>query len=233
MLNGWHSCGNLKKLVNLKFSPEECYNYIPLISYRIPEKQRYDRRVLKKLYSLKGTLNYDRYIDYLNMLNELPTETQKEFVICPSNIQKNHDAVLLLYNKQLAIREQERNKTINEQYIKNILPIIKKFEYENDQYTMLAPKLITDLIVEGKTLSHCVGSYMNSVANGNEYILFLRKKSDSDIPYFTVNITPEKRIRQIHGKYNCNVPSELVPFIETWKTKFNITGTYNKILYHL
>ena len=34
------------------------------------------------------------------------------------------------------------------------------------------------------------------------YILFLRKKSAPDKPYYTVEITPEYEIRQRHGKYN-------------------------------
>ena len=106
-------------------------------------------------------------------------------------------------------------------------------EYANDEYIISAPLLVTDLIKEGTILNHCVGSYMESVSNGNEYILFLRKKSNPDIPYFTINITPEKRIRQIHGKNNCNVPSELVSFIETWRIKFKLSGNYNKCLAHL
>ena len=232
-IHGWYSRLHLQILIDLKFSPEECCNYISLISYRIPEKQRYDKRVLEKLYSLQETPDYNSYIDYLNMLGNLPTEIQKRFTICPSNIQKNHDAVMLLYSRQLAIREQERNRSINERYVKKVLPIVKKFEYEDDKYVMLAPKLVTDLITEGRVLSHCVGSYMNSVSNGNEYILFLRKKSDPDVPYFTVNITPGEHIRQIHGKCNCNVPPELIPFIEKWKNKFKITGDYTRILCHM
>ena len=34
------------------------------------------------------------------------------------------------------------------------------------------------------------------------YILFLRRKSKPDEPYYTVEITPEFEILQRHGKYN-------------------------------
>ena len=71
-------------------------------------------------------------------------------------------------------------------------------------------------------LHGCGSYYVAGNSNGNEYILFLRKKSDPDVPYFTVNITPEEHIRQIHGKCNCNVPKELRPFIKQWAHKFNI-----------
>ena len=37
------------------------------------------------------------------------------------------------------------------------------------------------------------------------YILFLRKNETPDNPWYTVDITPEKRIRQIHTKYNGNI----------------------------
>lgn len=37
---------------------------------------------------------------------------------------------------------------------------------------------------------------------GRTYILFLRKKEDPDTPFYTVEITPEFKIIQRHGKYN-------------------------------
>ena len=72
-----------------------------------------------------------------------------------------------------------------------------------------------------------------SVSNGKEYILFLRKKENQDIPFFTINITPDKEIRQIHGKCNCNVPEILMPFINSWIKKFDLTGSFNSVKCHL
>ena len=66
---------------------------------------------------------------------------------------------------------------------------------------------------------------MNSVSTGKEYILFLRKNSDPDTPYFTVDLTPEKYVRQIHGLRNCDMTEEIKPFVEAWAKKFKLDIT--------
>lgn len=229
--NGWQYKDTIKEMIELKFSPEECSKYLS-IAYYLPSCYKYNKSVLTKYLNISYS-EQDYYRDYLRMLREMPIEIQRGFPICPNNIDKSHNRLLNLYNRQLIIRKQKRNENLNIKYVENILPLIKEFEYTNNEYIISAPLLVTDLIEEGTVLNHCVGSYMESVSNGNEYILFLRKKSDPDIPYFTINITPRRTIRQIHGKNNCNVPPELVSFIEKWKIKFKLSGNYNKCLAHL
>jgi hypothetical protein len=112
-----------------------------------------------------------------------------------------------------------------------VYPKAKEFELSDETYSVICPEQVTLLLSEGRILHHCVGSYINSVASGNEYILFLRKTSDPDTPFFTVNILPNKKVRQIHGRCNCNLPDEIKPFIKKWADKFgldisNCNGVY-------
>ena len=148
-------------------------------------------------------------------------------------IEKYHDRALKIYNRYQQQILESQQKVIGDRYINNVYSLIKEYEFSNDEYVIIAPKSVFELTTEGRTLNHCVGSYVQSVSNGKEYILFLRKKENQDIPFFTINITPNKEIRQIHGKCNCNVPEELTPFIDSWKKKFDLIGNYDKIKYHL
>ena len=48
-----------------------------------------------------------------------------------------------------------------------------------------------ELMTEGRTLHHCVGMndrYMNKMAAGESWILFLRKREALDTPYYTIEI---------------------------------------------
>ena len=51
----------------------------------------------------------------------------------------------------------------------------KEFETEDEKYSIILPKKLSEIVIEGKTLGHCVGSYTNSHAIGTT-IMFLRRK---------------------------------------------------------
>ena len=91
---------------------------------------------------------------------------------------------------------------------------------------------MVDLTEEGIKLHHCVGSYIQRVASGYTNIMFIRKKEDLSKPFYTVEITNDGSVQQIHGSCNCNVEkgSDLEKFVENWikQKKLKLTN-YNKI----
>lgn len=176
--------------------------------------------------------NYDDYRDYVRMRNNLPKNIQKRFSTYPENVEEAHKKIILVYNQILKQKNEEENKLLQESY-QEFYPKAKKFEFSNEDYSIIACKQVSDLITEGITLNHCVGSYRESVSKGKEYILFLRKNLELKTPYYTIDITPDKQIRQIHGKCNCNLTKKLIPFIKEWKEKFDLKGNFNSICCHL
>ena len=103
----------------------------------------------------------------------------------------------------------------------------KEFIFDDDEkYCVIAPTSPTDLITEGNMLHHCVGSFIDSVANGRTNIVFIREKSDINKPFFTAEISNTGEARQIHGFGNSNVSSvkDLPAFIRKWakNKKLNI-----------
>ena len=65
---------------------------------------------------------------------------------------------------------------------------------------------MTEIITEGKILSHCVGGYAERYSKGQCIILFLRRRSEADKPYFTIEVGGEwgkrQHIVQCHGYKN-------------------------------
>jgi hypothetical protein len=103
---------------------------------------------------------------------------------------------------------------------------------ENDgKYLIDMPKCSADLTEEGSKLHHCVGGYVNSVANGNTAIYFLRQASAPDVPWLTVEVR-NKNCMQIHGSCNAWMGSkdeyfDAVPFLVWWFEKHNIEYSEN------
>lgn len=94
---------------------------------------------------------------------------------------------------------------------------IEKYEKIGDEFEIIVPREPKDIINEGASLRHCVGSYLESVASGYKTILFLRKVSNPDRSFYTIEVG-DSRIIQIHGNHNKwlgNNP-EAIQFVIDW-----------------
>lgn len=94
---------------------------------------------------------------------------------------------------------------------------IEKYEKIGDEFEIVVPREPKDIINEGASLNHCVGGYLKSVASGYKTILFLRKVSDPDKSFYTIEVG-DSRIIQIHGNHNKwlgNNP-EAIQFVIDW-----------------
>lgn len=94
---------------------------------------------------------------------------------------------------------------------------IEKYEKIGDEFEIIVPREPKDIINEGANLNHCVGSYLESVASGYKTILFLRKVSEPDKSFYTIEVG-NSNIIQIHGNHNKwlgNNP-EAIQFVIDW-----------------
>lgn len=94
---------------------------------------------------------------------------------------------------------------------------IEMYEKVGDEFEIVVPREPVDIINEGASLNHCVGGYLESVASGYKTILFLRKVSNPDRSFYTIEVS-DSRIIQIHGNHNKwlgNNP-EAIQFVIDW-----------------
>ena len=165
------------------------------------------------------------YRDYYNMRRGLSNNSIHQFPVLPKNVKKYHDLIVPIYNREQIYRKEKEFGEKQEKYISNVYNKAIKYNYSDENYSIKACEKLIELLIEGSTLHHCVGSYVNSVSEGKEYILFLRKISEPDTPYFTVDVTPDGNVRQIHGLHNCNMTDDVKPFVEAWAKKFKLDIT--------
>lgn len=129
-------------------------------------------------------------------------------------------------------RTKEEQERLNKLAAKLYDQRKEKFEYADDNFSIIVPEEMNKITKEGVYLHHCVGGYVSRVAEGRTNILFLRKNDDIEIPFFTIEVSNSNEIIQIHGLYNRwlgNEP-EAVKFVINWIREKGIRCPVNIVL---
>lgn len=147
--------------------------------------------------------------DYLRMAKDEGWNTNDDIVRLPKDLKARHDQLVEVIN---ARRDAERLKAQATKYekldeqIREHLPEAKRYFWEDETYMIIPAAKCEELVEEGRTLHHCVGSsdtYMNSMANGRTWILFLRKKEDLEKAYYTIEISMrDDKILQYYSEFD-------------------------------
>lgn len=165
--------------------------------------------------------------DTISVYNKFPENMRPAFDIAKvdsySDVVRLHDGITNLYNAMRTEIMDANNKEKEEKMKKLDEKRKKVFEAEDDEFLIRLPLKLSEIVEEGSKLSHCVGGYTDRHATGSTTILFLRKKSDKDKSFYTIEChgtDPKKGItvNQIHGhcnKWLGNNP-EAIPFVLRW-----------------
>lgn len=152
--------------------------------------------------------------DYLNLAKKLNYDLTIKELKFPSSLKKEHDIATFAYNA-LNIKiaaEKFSSKALHS----------KKYEFETDDLVVIVPQTPADIISEGKFQRHCVATYIEKMSDGLCTICFIRKKTSIEIPYYTVEISPDNKIVQVKGFANCNATLDVLNFIEKWAKNKNL-----------
>ena len=143
--------------------------------------------------------------DYLEMAEKERLNLQDDIVRFPRDLKARHDELTELANTR---KEQERLKGYRklDKKIRSRIREAARYYWQDKEYMIVPAAKCEELMREGRTLHHCVGAsdlYMNRMAAGESWILFLRKKEDPEKPYYTIEIEMETdRIRQWYSEYD-------------------------------
>lgn len=204
-----------------------------------PELIPWATQILRKIVkSTQVSHNIELLIDTMRSWRSLnwPRPTLPNISI--SELQRLHDLYTTMSNEQFRQRQamyaeetrkqEERRRKDN----KLKLEFRQQLNYEDENYLIRLPVDGDEIQQEGLTLHHCVGGYAYSHESGATTIMFLRKKSEPDKPFYTIEVeigladgkVAGLRIRQIHGfgnRYLGNDP-EAIPTVVRWLRKHNI-----------
>lgn len=147
--------------------------------------------------------------DYVRMLRDLDCDLTDKSLVYPNSLKREHDKAA---RKMTQVKDEKLNAVFRERAQKN-----EKYIWENEEFKVIIPHDISELYEEGRKLSHCVGTYGKTVAEGRSVIAFIRKQSEVDTPLCTIEIR-QGAIVQARGM--SNRPAENIPkmkgFINAW-----------------
>ena len=204
-----------------------------------PELIPWATQILRKIVkSTQVSHNIELLIDTMRSWRSLNWPRPTLPNISVSELQRLHDLYTAMSNEQFRQRQamyaeetrkqEERRRKDN----KLKLEFRQQLNYEDENYLIRLPVDGDEIQQEGLTLHHCVGGYAYSHESGATTIMFLRKKSEPDKPFYTIEVeigladgkVAGLRIRQIHGfgnRYLGNDP-EAIPTVVRWLRKHNI-----------
>lgn len=221
-----------------------CMNKERRIKPLTPEQNEKDRKNLLKLIRLQEKTDkkgldedvFKIFSDTLNLFKQISNTNRPDIDLytCKdvNELHRYHNMLIEINITDKEARNKEEQERLNKLAAKLYDQRKEKFEYTDDNFSIVVPEEMNKITKEGVYLHHCVGGYVSRVAEGRTNILFLRKNEDIDIPFFTIEVNNHNEIIQIHGLYNRWLGNEpdAVKFVIDWIHEKGIKCPVNIVL---
>lgn len=198
------------------------YDVLPILQHMTPHKamryldSQYEFLRLRK--TKYGTQRYSsmqdlvsEYRDYLELCEKLNYDLKNSFVKFPKDLQKAHDKAAHRLKHKADAKERRAFAAVYRN-------IAGQYDFGKDGMKIVYPSTPDDVIAEGHLLHHCVGGFVERVADRECVILFLRRCSDPLKPFFTIEVRG-RQIVQVRGMKNCSATPDVNKFIKAWEQR--------------
>ena len=170
------------------------------VRYLLRQQRKYPKDNSRDVTSLK---------DYWQMAVKAKFDLSAESVRWPQRLQSAHEQAMLQQKfeeeKELISKFQSRFRQL------------MKLGWEKDGILIRPAKSQSELKLEGTYLHHCVAGYAKRHADGQTAIFFIRRASEPDVPWFTLELDEDTlTVRQNRGKHNCARTDEITAFENMW-----------------
>ena len=143
--------------------------------------------------------------------------------LTPPDIYKAHDEMTELHRVQreaaLAAKRKQEEEGLAGDFEKRLV-VLQKFAYERGGLLIRPCETPHEMTEEGIRLRHCVGTYLQRHASGASNIFLIRKETEPDTPYYTLELSKElDRVVQWYGyEDNRTIPKDpaVKEFIGDW-----------------
>lgn len=180
---------------------------------------------------------WNDWMDYIGMMKKMKMDYTNEQLLKPSDLQIAHNelvAKISFLDKKGEIKKKEKMFKAAEALMKS--GELKKYEYRDDNYCIMAPVGIADIYAEGLALKHCIHTcdiYFQRIDIRESYLLFLRKTKDPEKPWYTIEVEPGGNIRQKKSVLNETYKDleDAIPFLTEWQqwVKKNLSAEDKKL----
>ena len=194
-----------------KMSMVQIYNYI--------------RRQMEENHE-KSNVIITTWSDYLSMAKRLKMDTDDAIIYRVRELFKRHGE-LVERCRQKDLESQAEAILKKYPHIEEIYKTVQDtYRYIQDDYTVIVPSKVEDILTEGKNLHHCVGSidkYWDRIEQQETYVVFLRKTSEVDKSYYTLEIEPDGTVRQKRTMYDRQEADidDAVKFLKKWQKEIS------------
>jgi len=159
--------------------------------------------------------------DYLIMAKRMGKDISDPIVYRTRYLVKRHNELARIVGDKGIIREAEE---IERKYpmLPGIYESLKKYEYSDKEYRIVAPRKTEDILLEGERLQHCIHRnerYFERMEEKESYILFLRKAGNDSEPYYTLEVEPNGTVRQkrtFYNRQNADI-DQAEKFLQEWQ----------------
>lgn len=156
------------------------------------------------------------WLDYLNACKKLGYDLSDDRILRPKDLTKAHDDATAL------AKEKENQRTA--QRIEQAAQKWNGYAWQSDGLLIRPIRSYRELVTEGQKLKHCVASYAKSYAEGSCKLFCIRRQSDPDTPYYTLELGKEDNLVQYRGYRNdaenkYQPQEEVRKFVAQWMKK--------------
>lgn len=149
------------------------------------------------------------YRDYLQDCRRLGWDLNDHSILFPKNLNTAHQRTI----QQVKYKETEiNNEKFQVQREKQLW-----MEWEHDGLLIRLPVDGKEVIDEGQALHHCVGGYVNRMADGVTTILLIRRVEEPEKPFFTLEYL-NGRVQQCRSLRNADYKNDpqVSGFVDSW-----------------
>lgn len=174
-------------------------------------------------YMCKNGISSYLYDDYLHALKELELDLNDTKNLLPNDFKRMHDIRIDEAKSKRVIKKAEERKKFEESFYKKCMGYTDLQDVGNE-YQIIIPLHIIDLVNEGESLHHCVGKmgYDTKVIEGKSIIAFVRKRNDPQIPFVTVEYKPkEHKVTQCYADSDTKPSDDVLKYVAEWERKVN------------
>ena len=209
-----------------------------------PEQNEKNRKNLLKLMRLQEKADrkgqqedvFRIFSDALNLFKQISNTNRPDIdlYVCKdvNELHRYHNMLIEINIADKEVRDKEEQERLNKLAARLYDQRKEKFEYADDNFSIVVPEEMNKITKEGVYLHHCVGGYISRVAEGRTNILFLRRNEEIEIPFFTIEVNNHNEVIQIHGLYNRWLGNEpdAVKFAINWIHEKGIRCPVNIVL---
>ncbi|WP_430811289.1 MULTISPECIES: PcfJ domain-containing protein [unclassified Carboxylicivirga] len=142
------------------------------------------------------------WFDYLNLLHYFGKDVRNPKYICPDDLQKEHDALLVKKNRIRDERmrlEKEREYANYQESYKREKGHLFGVQFQDGELCIKAMTSIDDFKAEADALSHCV--FSNKYFTREDSLIMSARIKDRPVETIEINLK-EFKVVQARGKYN-------------------------------